>query len=106
MKIRIYMPNEFIIKCGSYGRGLYLFLDGEALVFGINNELLCILTSGTHFNNHMGDIPEYDFEGKRLLHLIAKSITIVGVIEEDSVKELFEAYPYWMLVITKLNRSL
>jgi len=51
MKIRIYMNQEFIIKVGSYGRSLYLILDGDALMFGINNELICIMNSGTHFNN-------------------------------------------------------
>jgi len=51
MKIRVYMNQEFIIKAGSYGQNFYLILDGEALMFGINNDLICIMKSGTHFNN-------------------------------------------------------
>lgn len=86
VKIRTYMANDIIIKCGSYSKSLYLFLDGEALMFGINNELLCILSRGTHFNNLMGDDSiEKDFEGKRLCHIVAKTLTIVGVIEYDSL---------------------
>jgi hypothetical protein len=51
MKIRVYMGNEFIVKCGTYGRSMYIILDGEALMFGINNELVCIMRSGTHYHN-------------------------------------------------------
>jgi signal-transduction protein with cAMP-binding, CBS, and nucleotidyltransferase domain len=36
MKFEAYLPNEFIIKCGSYSEDLYIILDGEAAIFGIN----------------------------------------------------------------------
>eukprot|EP00347_Sterkiella_histriomuscorum_P000063 403377328 len=107
MKIRVYMPSDIIVKCGSCGKKLYLFLDGEAIMFGINNELICIMGRGTHFNNIMGeDTSEREFEGKRLCHLVAKTLTIVGVIEYDDLQALFQAYPYWKLLIIQLNRSL
>lgn len=50
------MRRDFIVKAGSYGTNLYIILDGEALVFGINNELLGIMKSGTHFNNDLGQM--------------------------------------------------
>ena len=53
---RVYMRRDFIVKAGSYGTNLYIILDGEALVFGINNELIGIMKSGTHFNNDLGSI--------------------------------------------------
>ena len=58
MKIRTYMKNDIIVKCGSYGKSLYIFLDGEAIMFSINNELLCIMRRGTHYNNFMGEDEE------------------------------------------------
>lgn len=50
---RVYLKKDFIIKAGSFGENLYIILDGEALVFGINNDLIGIMKSGTHFNNEM-----------------------------------------------------
>ena len=81
MKIRVYMNQEFIVKAGSYGRNFYLILDGEALMFGINSELLCIMKSGTHFHNSLDIDAAEDFNGKRLCHLIAKDIVVVGVLD-------------------------
>lgn len=95
MKIRVYMNNEFIIKCGSYGRNLYLILDGEALLFGINNDLVCILGSGSHFNNELDDEEQETFEGKRICHIVAKSIVVVGVIDPEKLAMLFNVNPFF-----------
>jgi len=104
MKLRIYMKKDIIIKCGSYGMSMYLFLDGEALMYGIDNELIHIMTSGTHFNNEIDDLE--DFSGKRICNVIAKTITTVGVIEREQLRTLFEAFPYWKKIIHRLNRKL
>ena len=34
MKLKIFMPNEFIIKIGQHTTDLTVILDGEANVFG------------------------------------------------------------------------
>lgn len=54
MSIRIYMKHDFLIKAGSFGTNMYVILDGEALLFGINKELLGIMRSGTHFGSELG----------------------------------------------------
>lgn len=46
------MSSDFIIKGGSYGESLYVILDGEALMFGMNNEIIGIMKCGAHFNNN------------------------------------------------------
>ena len=104
MKVRVYMKRDIIIKCGSYGMSMYLFLDGESLMYGIDNELIHIMTSGTHFNNEIDDLE--DFSGKRICNVIAKTITTVGVIEREQLRTLFEAFPYWKKIIYRLNRKL
>ena len=100
------MNNEYIVKCGSYGRNLYLILDGEAVMFGINNELICILKSGTHFSNELEEDVVENYGGKRLCHLIAKSITVVGVLDQEIVNKLLEGYPFFKQLILKLNYAL
>ncbi len=100
------MKNDFIVKCGSHGQSLYFFLDGEALLVGLNGDLMHIMTCGTHFNNELGQDVQEDFSGKRICHIIAKTLTVVGVINKENLKTLFEVYPYWQKIITRLNRSL
>ena len=81
-KMRVYMSKDIIIKAGSFGMNLYLFLEGEAIMYGIDEEIIHIMTSGTHFNNDLGGDLE-DFQGKRICHIVAKTICVVGVIEKD-----------------------
>ena len=54
IKIRVYMPHEFIVKAGSYDECLYFILDGEAVMFSLSNELLSIMRTGSHFNVDIG----------------------------------------------------
>lgn len=75
-------------------------------MFGINNELVCILKSGTHFSNELENDVEENYGGKRLCHLIAKSITVVGVIDYEVVSQLLEAYPFFKQLILKFNHVL
>lgn len=54
IEIRVYMSGDYVIKGGSYGEELYIILDGEGLLFGIDSELMAIMRCGTHFNNELG----------------------------------------------------
>lgn len=78
------MRNDFIVKVGSYGTNTYLLLDGEAAMFGINNELMGILKSGCHYSS---DVPKNfnNFGKKRIIHLIARTLTIVGVFKKNDI---------------------
>jgi hypothetical protein len=49
MQIRVFMPRDFIIKAGVTDQNFYFVLDGNAIMFGMNNNLLGILSSGTHY---------------------------------------------------------
>lgn len=40
------------------------------------------------------------------MHLVAKDLLIVGVIEKEKLDKLFEVYKYWHLIVTRLNRSI
>lgn len=79
------MANDFMIKAGSYGENLYIIMDGEGLMLGLNNEIVGIMRSGTHFNNILGDNAPEDFGGKRIVHIIAKTMIIVGVMKKVDI---------------------
>jgi signal-transduction protein with cAMP-binding, CBS, and nucleotidyltransferase domain len=55
MEIRVYMPKDFIIKAGSNDENFYFILDGNALMFGIDDNLIGILSSGSHFSCNIGN---------------------------------------------------
>jgi len=87
IKIRVYMRNDFIVKVGSWGSTTYLLLDGEAAILGINNELMGILKSGCHYSS---DLPKKgnNFGKKRIVHVIARSLSIVGVLKKQDIEYL------------------
>jgi len=78
LTIRVYLRKDFIAKVGSHGTNSYIILDGEAAVFGINNELLGIMKSGCHFSNTIS--AEQNYGNKRIVHIVARTLTIVGVL--------------------------
>ena len=103
--VQVYMPREFIIKAGSYGESLYLILDGEAVMFGLGNDILGILRSGAHFNLDIGTgdtSPEIYF-GKRIVHLVSLELCTIGLVEQEQLHVLFEAFPFWKALVRKLN---
>ena len=46
------MPNEFIIKAGSFGDSLYFILEGEAVMIGLGNDIVGICRKGSHFSSN------------------------------------------------------
>ena len=81
------MKKDFIVKVGSYGSNTYVILDGEAAMYGITNELIGILKPGSHFSNVSiaGDDQKLNYNSKRIVHVIAKSLTIIGVIKRNDL---------------------
>lgn len=55
---------------------MYIILDGEAALFGINNELICFLRNGSHYMND--DTENFDFRSP--IHVVANSLVVVGLI--------------------------
>lgn len=55
MEIRVYMPKEFIIKAGCNDEKFYFILDGDALMVGMDDNLIGILSSGSHFSCNIGN---------------------------------------------------
>jgi len=94
IKFRIYMRNDFIVKVGSWGSTTYLILDGEAVILGINKEVMGLLKPGCHYSS---DLPKKinQFGKKRIVHLIARTLTIVGVFRKEDIEYLYRCYPEW-----------
>ena len=77
------MPHEFIVKAGSYNECLYFILEGEAVIFGLGNQLLAIMRAGSHFNVDIGQIdPAQIYHGKRILHIVSTTQTAVAIVEK------------------------
>jgi CRP-like cAMP-binding protein len=49
------MPKDFIIKAGSSDDDFYFILDGNVLMYGLDEHLIGILSSGAHFSNDCED---------------------------------------------------
>ena len=66
------MPRDFILKAGSHGESLYFILDGEAVMFGIDNDIIAILRCGSFFNNDisLSDNHKDNYYGKRICHIV------------------------------------
>ena len=69
-------------------------------MFGINNELLGIMKSGCHFSN---TIEGSNYNNKRIVHIVARTLTIVGVLQQKDLNLLFDAYPSWKQRILMVN---
>ena len=65
MQIISPMQNDFLVKAGYSTENTYIVLEGKVKVYGITNELLGVLTNGSHFgldlsnsDTELSDIPE------------------------------------------------
>ena len=56
MQIRSPMKHDFIVKAGYSTEDTYIVLEGEVNVYGITNEILGVLTNGSHFGLDLSQI--------------------------------------------------
>jgi hypothetical protein len=91
-------------------------LEGEVRVYGLlNNELMGVLTKGSHFGLDLSDkftdreeICQYDprvktefkmdwpsdnFDNRSIVNLVANSIVTVAVIKDEERIVLYDAFP-------------
>mmetsp|Transcript_40599 Transcript_40599/g.39187 ORF Transcript_40599/g.39187 Transcript_40599/m.39187 type:complete len:134 (+) Transcript_40599:86-487(+) len=88
MEFRTYLANEFIIKGGSYGRQCFILLDGEAVMVGMDNSVLGVMSQGCHFNNDL--MPEQEtYAKKKTLHILTRTLSIVGVISIKNLRSMY-----------------
>ena len=50
------MRHDFIVKAGHSTEDTYIVLEGEVNIYGINNEILGVLTNGSHFGLDLSQI--------------------------------------------------
>lgn len=106
LEIRVYMQGEFIVTGGTYGRETYIVLDGTAIMFALNGDLIGVLKSGGHFGSETlsNRLQDRRQPNKRLLHVLAKTVnTVVGVLSEENANVLYKAFPDWEKKIRYLN---
>ena len=122
----MFQNHEFILKVGQHCSDTLVILDGQVSVLGLNDrETIGVLTSGSHYSNslacdkaqlsptkligkqrsivtmnHLDD----NFESKSLVHLVAQSFVVVGVIKQADLEHLYHAYPQWQTMMQTLNR--
>jgi len=98
----LFRNHEFILKVGQHCSDTLVILDGQVSVLGLKErETIGVLTSGSHYSNNLaGDETQSslaeligkqrsqvtmnhlddNFESKSLVHLVAQSFVVVGVI--------------------------
>ena len=99
MKVRVYLWRQMLLKIGGRGINSLIILDGEALVFGINQEFIGFLKPGAHFSNHR----QLSYNDKHIANVVANSLMVVGYLGEDEVQLLQDTYPEWFEKFRKLN---
>ena len=104
LEYRVYMDGDFIVIGGSSSMNTYIILEGEAIVFGLNEEFIAYIKSGGHYSNDLEDDDEETFEYKRPLHIVSKGISIVGILSIEKLKELYMAYPDFKTTLRVLNK--
>ena len=108
------------MKVGQLTNETYILLEGELSVYGMfNNELLGVLTPGSHFGLDMSesfeereelcrfddrlktgfkmDFPSDNFENRSIMHLVARSMVTVGILNQKNREILYRAFPGFKL---------
>jgi len=93
LEFRVYMDGDFIIIGGSTSQNTYIMLEGEAIIFSLNEKFMAYIKSGGHYSNDLSPDDEDRFEYKRPLHMVSYGISVVGVLSKDHLYNLYTAYP-------------
>lgn len=95
VRFQVFMPREFIIKAGSHGDGLIFIMEGQAVMMGLDNDVIAILRPGTHHHNEFGVSEKETYHGRRLFHLVSHQQTSIGFLDMRGIKKMFQAFPDW-----------
>ena len=104
LEYRIYMDGDFVIVGGSSSMNTYIILEGEAVVFGLNEEFISHIKSGGYYSNDLEVGDEDTFQFKRPLHIVSKGISLVGILSIEKLQELYIAYPDLKTTLQSLNK--
>lgn len=91
--IRIYMQDDFIVEAGTYSKNTYILLDGECVVYGMNDDVVGYMRPGAHYSNNLpeGSIEILDY--KRPINIITKTICKIGILKVEKLNILYDVYP-------------
>ena len=103
LEYRVYMDGDFIVIGGSSSMNTYFFLEGEAIILGLNEEFIGYIKSGGHYSNDLEDGNELIFDYKRPFHIVSKGITKVGILNNEKLKDLYIAFPKFKETLRTLN---
>jgi hypothetical protein len=106
----------------------YILLEGELRVYGLDDELLAVMTKGSHFGLDLSDnftertiICSYDekvrtafkmdfasdnFDNRPIVHLVADSIVTLGVLKQENRERLYSAFTSFKQRMQFINRVL
>ena len=124
-----FIPSDFIVKVGQLTTETYILLEGELRIYGLyNNELLGVMTRGSHFGLDLGnsfedhdelckfderlrtefkmDFPGDNFENRSIVHVVANSQVLVGVLNQPNREILYQAFPRLKMRMQYMNRTL
>jgi hypothetical protein len=70
-----------MIKAGSLGDGLIFLLEGQAVMMGLDNEVIAILRPGAHHHNELGGTDKEAYYGRRIFHLVSTQQTSIAYLD-------------------------
>lgn len=105
LEYRVYMDGDFVVIGGSTSRNTYIIMEGEATVFGLNEEFMSVIRSGGHYSNDLEEGDEDILKYKRPLHIVSAGISIVGILNYNDLHDLYVAYPDLKKKLRILNKQ-
>ena len=85
---------------GAYDLNTYFVLDGLLYMYGANDEYIGYLRRGSHISN----VCTNNFEYKRLSNIFTTKFCVLGVLSQENLIKMSEAYPEWFTYFTELNK--
>lgn len=100
--IQYYLVGDSIIQVGDKSNEMYIILEGEVDVLNLQGKkVLATLKEGAHF----GEANIILKNSIRTATIVATKISKVGILTEENLEILFEAYPEWYEKLKKILKS-
>lgn len=101
LKAEIYLPNDIIIKAGTYGDCMYFISSGTVVVSTANGHEVCHLQDGAYF----GEVALIRKDNKRIANVVAIEFSEVYKLESKIFKTCLADQPETYKKLEKISQD-